>query len=187
MLCNVGVSPPILQRGNLSCCPLWVWAHPYCSEKTFHAVHCGCEPTHTVQRGNLLCCPLWVSAHPYCLERKPVLSIVGVSTPMLFRDKTFCAVNCGCEHTHTVQRGNLCCLLWVSAHPYCSERKPSVLSIVGVSTPILFRDKTTLFREKTFCAVHCEHPPTLLERKPYTPCAFTDCHLPVMIWQINTQ
>ena len=151
MLSTVGVSPPILQRRNL-CCPLWVWAHPCCSERK-PVLSTVVVSTPILFRDNL-CCPLWVWAHPYCSERKPVLSTVGVSTPILFREGIY-AVHWECEHTHTVQRGNLCCPLGVWAHPYCSERK-SVLSIASVSTPILFR-------KKTCCSVNCgcEHTHTV--------------------------
>ena len=171
MLSIMGVSTPMLfrektcpvncgcehthtvQRQNLSCCAMWVSAHPYFKGETFRAVHCGCEHTHAV------------------LERNPsVLSIVGVSTPILFREETFCAVHCECQHTHIVQRGNLsCCPLWVSAHQYCSERKPSVLSIVGVSTPILQRANLLCcplwvsahpYCSEETCAVHCGCQPT---------------------------
>ena len=111
-----------VQRGNLLCCQQWAWAHPYCSErKPFMLCNVGVSPP-ILQRGNLSCCPLWVWAHPYCSERKPVLSIVGVSTPILFRKKTCCSVNCGCEHTHTVQGGKLlCCPLWTPTHTFREE------------------------------------------------------------------
>ena len=57
-----------------------------------------------------------------------MLYIVGMSTPIVFREET----------------GRLC----VCGHPEYSERKPDVPYVVGVSTPIVFR-------EENLRAVHC--------------------------------
>ena len=113
---GVTVSTPVLQRGNLMCCTLWVLASPYLRVESLHAVrlHCGCEHTCTS-------------------ERKPyMLYVVCVSTPILqrgncmwrvwahpcFGEETLHAVCSGLEHTHTL------------------ERKPYVSYIAGAS-PLL--------------------------------------------------
>ena len=70
----VGVSTPILQRGNLRtqsgnlvCCTLSVTAHQYLKEEILSIVHCGCHCQHTCTA-----------------KRKPyVLYIVGVGKPIL--------------------------------------------------------------------------------------------------------
>ena len=89
-------------------------------EETLHTVGCGCVNTYTIQRGYLTCRTLWVWARPQYSERKPYVPyIVGVNTPIVFREETLRAVHCGCEHTHSIQRRNLTCrTLWVWSHPY---------------------------------------------------------------------
>ena len=92
-------------------------------EETLHAVHCGCQQTHTVQRRNPTCCTLWVSAHPYWPQRKScVLHVVGVESPIIFQDAAVLMSHIvvvsapmlfvipmkkrrGAGHTHNIQAG----------------------------------------------------------------------------------
>ena len=87
MLYAVGVSTTTLQRGNLMCSMLWVWAHPYFREETLCAVCCVCEHTHTSE------------------ERPYVLFIVGVESPipLLRSSLVFRHARCSeCDHIHAI-------------------------------------------------------------------------------------
>ena len=94
-------------------------------EETLHVVHHGCGDTHTSKRENLTCCTSWVWRHPHYLDRKPyMLYIMGVTSCTLFSEETMHAVHCGCEDTHTIQRGNLtCCTPWVWSCLYLLKRR----------------------------------------------------------------
>ena len=72
MLYAVGVSTPILQRGNLMCSMLCVWAHPYFRGETLCAVHCGCGVSHTLVKKQpcfQTCQMFWVWPHPCYLVK----------------------------------------------------------------------------------------------------------------------
>ena len=78
----------ILQRGSPTCDMSWMWAHNTSQRKPYiYAVD-------RLQRGNLTCSMSWVWAH-HLSERKPYVQ---------------CTI---------LQRGNLmCCTLWMWGHPH---------------------------------------------------------------------
>ena len=104
----VGVTTPILQRGNLTYHMSWVWPHPYFREKTLHTICCGVWPHPYFREKNLHTISL---ARPYSIESNLYMPCamgwnffeksMGVGTPMTQGRYIYwnaCMWNHGCSH-----------------------------------------------------------------------------------------
>ena len=101
------VSRCMLQGENFMCHTSWMWADACFREKTFCAIHHGCEQMHA--SGRKLYVPFIISVStPITSENKCVmLHVVGLESPNIFKGHCYYftsihVIHCGCNYSHTI-------------------------------------------------------------------------------------